>query len=343
MASSHQDTRGDLGAVSLRSRASSVISTGTKISIGTLPQEELLQSNTEAGFAAGRNWRPLNNPGGRPHSLLSFTSHADQPAPPYEADGDGPYLSSYRYEYTPNNIIGHQRNNSLTVAIEGHHHDHDGPSISPPSDSENALSMHYSRVVRTIDGNQAQEIQRLTGEHERELTACRDEIQHLAEAHVKELAVMRHEIDQAYRKEWKAKNRDVEKIREEANTAVATLELEVERLITTREETVLRMQDETSEQIMRLEKEHEIAIVKARNAIEDLWETRWSDRTNIVKEEAHNAWLDKERELQKALARRDAEWINLFSSRYPDLLPLDSDLKDVINELGATTKYDLEP
>lgn len=313
MASSQQDTRWDLGAVSLRSRASSVVSTGTKISIGTLPLEE--SQCTENGFA-GRNWR-LNS--GRRHSLLSFTSH-DQPAPPYD-DGDGPYLSSYRY--TPN-IIG--PTNSLAVE------DHDGPPISPPSDSENALSMHYSRVVRTIDGNQAQEIQRLTQEHERELTACRDEIQHLAKAHETELAAMRHEIDQAYRKEWKAKNREVEKIREKANTSVATLESEVERLITTHEDTVLRMQHETSEQIMRLENAHEIAIDKARNAIEDLWETRWSDRTRIVKEETHMAGLNMERELEKAVARRDEEWIKELSSRRPDLL---DDLKDVINELRA--------
>lgn len=291
-----------------------MISTGTKISIGTLPQEE--SQSTEAGFV-GRNGRL--NPGRR-HSLLSYTSH-DQPAPPYD-DGDGPYLSSYRY--TPN-IIGQA--NSL--AVDGH----DGPSVSPPSDSENALSMHYSRVVRTIDGNQAQEIQRLTEEHERELTACRDEIQHLVGAHEKELAAMRHEIDQAYRKEWKAKNREVEKIREEANTVVATLQIEVERLITTHEDTVLRMQHETSEQIMRLEKAHEVAVDKARNAIEDLWETRWSDRTRIVKEEAHMACLDKERELQKALARRDDEWIKQLSSRHPDLL---DDLKDVISGLTAT-------
>lgn len=325
MASSHQDTQGDLGAVSLRSRASSVISTGTKISIGTLPQEEAQIGITEAGFA-GRNWRPLNiGNSGRPQSLLSFTSHDQQPAPPYEIeDGDGPYLSSYRYS-PPNNIIDQQQQQQRnSLAVEGHH---DGPSISPPSDSENALSMHYSRVVRTIDGNQAQEIQRLTEEHQRELTACRDEIQHLAEAHEKKLAAMRHEIDQAYRKEWKAKNREVEKIREEANTVVATLELEIERLITTQEESVLRMQDETSEQIMRLEKAHELAIVKARNAIEDLWESRWSDRSHIVKEEAHMAYLDKEREIQKALARRDDEWIKHLSSRHPHLL---DDLKDFI-------------
>lgn len=297
-----------------------MISTGTKISIGTLPQEE--SQTTEAGFA-GRNWRL--NPGRR-HSLLSYTSH-DQPAPPYD-DGDSPYLSSYRY--TPSIIC---QTNSLAVG------GHDGPSISPPSDPENALSMHYSRVVRTIDGNQAQEIQRLTEEHERELTACSDEIRRLAEAHEKDLAAMRHEIDQAYRKEWKAKNREVEKIREEANTVVATKEIEVERRITTHEGTVLRMQHETSEQIMLLEKAHEVLIDKARNAIEDLWETRWSDRTRIVKEEARMASLDKERELQKAVARRDEEWMKQLSSRHPDLL---DDLKDVINELTATGYSELK-
>lgn len=313
MASSQQDSRWDLGAVSLRSRASSVISTGTKISIGTLPQEE--HQSTETGFP-GRNWRIHS---GRRHSLLSFTSH-DQPAPPYD-EGDGSYLSSY--QYTPN-IIGQTR----SPAAE----DHDGPSISPLIDSENALSMHYSRVVRTIDGNQAQEIQRLTQEHERELTTCRDEIQRLAEAHAKELASLRHEIDQAYRKEWKAKNREVEKIREETNTRVATLEIELQRLITTHEDTVLRMQHEASEQIMRLEEAHEVAIDKARNAIEDIWENRWNDWTSIVKEEAHIAGLNRQRELEKAVANRDEEWVKELSSRRPDLR---DDLKDVICELRA--------
>lgn len=321
MASSQQDTRWVFGAVSLRSRASSVVSTGTKISIGTLPQEE--SQSTETGFA-GRNWR-INS--GRRHSLLSFTSH-DQPAPPYD-DGDGTYLSSYWY--TPN-IIG-QTNSPAPE-------DHDGPSISPPIDSENALSMHYSRVVRTIDGNQAQEIQRLTQEHERELTACRDEIQSLAESHVKELAAMRHEIDQAYRKEWKAKNREVEKIREAANKRVATLEAELQRLITTHEDTVLRAQHETSEQIMRLEEAHEVAIDKARNAIEDIWESRWSDRTRIVKEEAHTAGLNKQREIEKAMANRDDEWVKELSSRRPDLL---DDLKYVISELRVARCLEPNP
>lgn len=328
MASSQQDTRAwDLGAVSLRSRASSVVSTGTKISIGTLPQEE--SQSIETGFA-GRNWRI--NSGGRRHSLLSFSSH-DQPAPPYD-DPDGPYLSSY--QYTPN-IIGQMRS---PAADEDHDDDDDdGPSISPPIDSENALSMHYSRVVRTIDVNQAQEIQRLTQEHEREVNACRDEIQHLAEVHEKKLAAMRHEIDQAYRKEWKAKNREVEKIREEANIGVATLEMEVQRLITTHEDTVLRMQHETSEQIMRLEEGHEVALDKARNAIEDIWEGRWSDRTRIVKEEAHLAGLNSQRELEKAVANRDEEWVRELSSRRPDLL---DDLKDAIKELRSARFSELK-
>lgn len=312
MSASH-DMRWDFSAASLRSRASSVVSTGTKISISTLPQEEA-QTTTEAGFA-GRNWR---NHDGRRHSLLSITSH-EQPAPPYD-DGDamdGPYLMSYQYDST---VAGRQGTSG------------DYPPISPPLDSENALSMHYGRVVRTIDENQAQEILRLTQAHESELAAARDEILRLTQVHQKELAATRHEIDHVYRKEFKAKNREVEKFREEANSRVATFETELPRLISTHEDTVVRMQQEASEQVALLEEAHEVAIDKARNAIEDIWESRWNDRTRLTREETQRAGLSNQRELEKAVADRDEEWVRELSSRHPELL---DELKDLISEFRA--------
>ena len=309
------DASWDQSAASLRSRASSVVSTGTKISISTLPQEESQNFET---VIAGPN--PRTN--ACRHSLLSITSH-EQPAPPYDHREmlDGPYFTSHRHGAAIEGPLPSSTINDFYV-----------PPASPPTDSENALSMHYGRVVRTIDENQAQEIVRLTQAHETELTAARQEILRLAQKNEKDLAVTRHEIDQAYRKELKSKNREVEKFREEANARVAIFEAELQRLITTHEETVSRMQNEAIEQMADLAELHEIAVDKARNAVEDLWEGRWEDRKRLAVEEARLISLQNQRDLEKAVADRDEEWVRELGARHPELL---RELKDIIDELRA--------
>lgn len=309
------DAACDPNAASLRSRASSVVSTGTKISISTLPQDEL--QNTEASFA-GRTLRGST----RPHSFRSFVSH-EQPAPPYDDRHAtaGPYFSSYQCDTA---ALGHFTSPSADSF--------NPPPTSPLMDSENALSLHYGRVVRTIDQNQAQEIFRLTQAHEAELAAARDEIHRLTEDHQKELAATRHEIDQVYRQEFKSKNREVERIREEANTRVATFETELQRMITIHEETVLSMQQEASDQVASQEQAHAIATDKARNDIEDIWMIRWSDQTRLAREEAQRLDIENQHELERAVADRDEEWVRELASRHPQLL---DELKDTIGELRA--------
>ena len=210
--------------------------------------------------------------------------------------------------------------------------DVDVPPASPAIDSENALSMHYGRVVRTIDENQAQEILRLTQAHENELAAAHQEILRLTQEHERNLAVTRHEVDQAYRKEFKAKNREVEKFREEANSRVASIETELQRLIAVHEETVSRMQQEASEHATVLKEAHEVAIDKARNEIEDMWEGRWSDRTRLAMEEARRVDLKSQRDLEKSVADRDEEWVRELASRHPELL---EELQETISGLRA--------
>lgn len=309
------DAAWDPSAASLRSRASSIVSTGTKISISTLPQDD--PQSTEAAFA-GRGPRSSV----RPHSLLSFASH-EQPAPPYDdrPATEAPSFASYQCGTT-----------ALGQFISPTAEFFNQQQASPLIDSENALSMHYGRIVRTIDQNQAQEIFRLTQAHEAELAAGRDEIHRLTESHQKELAAMRHEIDQAYRKEFKSKNREVEKIREEANTQVATLETELQRMITTHEDTVLSMQQESSEQVALLEEAHAAAIDQARNDIEDIWMMRWSDLTRLAREETQRVEMKNQRDLEKAVADRDDEWVRELASRHPEFL---DELKDTIGELRA--------
>ena len=205
---------------SLRSRASSVVSTGTRFSISTLPVEEPSQIEGLLGR--------LNHASAfRPRSVMSTSSY-DQPAPPYESRS-----------VTETSIVPavQQDFESLATSPANLEDSAQSPTISP----ENSLSMHYSRVVRTIDQNHSNQMRRLK------------------EAHEEELGATRNAIDQTYRKELKAKAREVERMREEMASLAATHEANVARL-----------QREAIEQATEQAESHRIAMEKACNAIEDL-------------------------------------------------------------------------
>ena len=164
--------------------------------------------------------------------------------------------------------------------------------------------MHYSRVVRTIDQNHSNQMRRLK------------------EVHQEELGATRNAIDQRYRKELKGKAREVEKVREEMASLAATHEADLARL-----------QREALEQATDQAESHRIAMEKACNSIEDLWEARWNDRMRLVAEEARKANADFKLRCDAALAdrdqalererdatrRRDQSWIAELSKRHPGL------------------------
>ena len=112
--------------VSSRSRASSIISTGTKFSISTMPQGHFHIDDVLDGNAA----RTTST---RPGSLYSMRSIAPS-LPPYDDQPSRP---------TP----------IQTSAPNGS--DSEQPPTPSSADPENSLSIHYSRIVRTIDDNHA--------------------------------------------------------------------------------------------------------------------------------------------------------------------------------------------
>lgn len=193
--------------------------------------------------------------------------------------------------------------------------DSEQPPTPSSADVENSLSVHYGRVVRTIDENHARQLARIYDSHDQQL-----------KAHEQELAATREAIDQAYRKEWKAKNREMERIREEAAASIAemqkSLDRELERgkaecatkvaaleeQIRTHGESLARVQQDATSQVAELHGEYQASIEKARNAIEDLWEGRWNDRTRLAAEEAQRRGLE-----------RDAEWLRVIESAHPEL------------------------
>ena len=269
--------------MSHRSRASSVISTGTKFSISTMPPghfhiDGVLEGSNRRGTAT------------RPTSLYSVRSMVPS-LPPYE--GHQPPDSTFSNAF-------HHGNQGTQETSNGRHHHLEQPLT--PTDQENALSLHYGRIVRTIDENHARQLARLREDHERELS------------------MTRNAIDEAYRKEFKAKNREIERIREEAANEienirresaadVAAAQEEVETISSDHDLAVSRIQQENAERMVVLHEEHSAAIEKAKHAIEDLWEGRWHDRTKVANEEA-----------DRRDAKRDGEWLRVIETMHPEFM-----------------------
>ena len=191
--------------LSIRSRASSVISTGTKMSIGTLQQEE--QHPTGIDVLLGRrNFRLTRRPG----SILSISSF-DQPAPPYEGPSEpSSSIATLASANAPNPLplAGHPQDSHMMASQSEDHMEQShstltfGPdshaSSAHPSDTPNALFHHYTEIVRTIDANNQAEIARLSSvqdhrdaEHEAELarliSAQNEELDNLTSEHVAEI------------------------------------------------------------------------------------------------------------------------------------------------------------
>ncbi|KAL8807583.1 MAG: hypothetical protein Q9182_000567 [Xanthomendoza sp. 2 TL-2023] len=283
----------DSAAASFRSRASSIITTTTNFSLETLSQDD--QSSI------GARWERQHRPGnaGRPHSVTSIA----HPAPPYTEAVDStllppnhgnrelPGLLSRLAAATERLEEAASINEPLAPSTIASGHTTPAPEspIGPEVDSQSQAA-YYSNVVRTLDSNYTAELERLR------------------QKQAQELAVMRHDIDQAYRAQWKAKNREIEKIREET---AAARDLEVNQIraesgsrIAGLEVKVQQLETTLAEQAEKMDKEHRLAIEKARHEIEDLWEKRWSDRTRVESEERERAEMKRQAELKDKLPRR---------------------------------------
>ncbi|KAL6717561.1 hypothetical protein ACLMJK_005476 [Lecanora helva] len=278
--------------LSHRSRASSIISTGTKFSVSTMPPTRL----TTEGVMENSSRRSAAT---RPTSLYSVRSMASS-LPPYEIHQP---LDSLLLNGTSQDVPGfsedihsHDRHD-----VRSRRHNETDQPITP-TDPENTLSMHYGRVVRTIDENHARQLARIHEDHERELAGTRNA------------------IDEVYRKEFKAKNREIERIREEAANEiesvrkqaaadVAAIKDEIADLNAQNDANIARIQQENSERLIMLHEEYQTAIEKAKHAIEDLWEGRWHDRAKVVAAEA-----------ERYEAKRDAEWLKVMQNINPELV-----------------------
>lgn len=268
---------------SLRSRASSIVTTTTKFSLETLSQDDC------SSIGALRDWqRP--NPASRPRSFRSMTSIA-RPAPPYTAaldssllfpthrDGDFQPTPSSQVEPTVPSAASASASASINEGLSpspsagSTASPHDGGD-SPTDDPDNPptkLVTYYNLVVRTLDQNYTTSLETLRAQH------------------ASDLASTRHSIDAAYRAQWKAKNREIEVIRQEAAKEVEEVKQEcakeMERMEKGCEDNARQMERAIIEHREQKDREMAVAVLKARHEVEDLWERRWAERMKVEEEE----------------------------------------------------------
>ncbi|KAL8951584.1 MAG: hypothetical protein Q9222_002439 [Ikaeria aurantiellina] len=312
-----QDSTDELSAASLRSRASSIVTTTTKFSLETLSQDD--RSSIGGGWE-----RQLQGNADRTPSLLSLTSIA-RPAPPYSEVGNTtlqlPDHQDGHFHLQPNGPreISQYPTEAISIseALPPSPTHSIATTASPgsPADIEanpQSQTAYYSNVVRTLDHN---------------YTAS---IEALRQQHAQQLAMTRHDIDQAYRAQWKAKNREIEKIREEAAMAK---DLEVSRLRTEYESKFHKLEDQVKElerqavsreyeavkAEWQAEEKKEISVERARHEVEDLWEKRWNDRTRVENDERQVSKLQKELCINNAVQRREDCWLRCIEDKDPAL------------------------
>ncbi|KAL9125647.1 MAG: hypothetical protein Q9217_005183, partial [Psora testacea] len=303
---------------SLHSEVSSIIPTSARLSIATTHQSVNIQSNsaniteTLESILNSPGWNVATQAAAvhRRNSLMS-TRSLQTTLPSYE---DHQYHLPVRDEAGPSSARPHVPAR-LEVSDPKTRHDNDVREHSPrtPEDPENALSAHYSRIVRTIDSRYTSELERL-----------RQEIAQLKQAHVKEVALMRNSMDAAYRSVLKKRDQEVEKAKEEAVLRVEGLEQdlrrgnerherELEKVRREAVEVVEIVRRKAAQGIERLEEEHKREAERGRHVVEDEWERRWLGRMRLCDEEAT-------RMEERGRRNRDEEWVKVLGARYPQLV-----------------------
>ncbi|KAI4112374.1 MAG: hypothetical protein LQ345_006471 [Seirophora villosa] len=293
------DTHDDPSTASLRSRASSIITTTTKFSLETLSQDD------RSSIVAIRE-RPRPNLTGRPRSMLSMTSIA-RPAPPYTETPEFPLVlpghqsGDFQHPLNPPSDLPPPQPSSASIPTPPPPSSPDSATTSPPAsssasdsdassspldpDNPRTCTRYYSQIVRTLDQNYTASLAALRAQHARDLAATR------------------HSIDAAYRTQWKAAARDTELAKQDAAREVEAVKQEAARAAEAMrrecEGNARQMERAIVEHAEQKEWEMQAAVQRARHEVEDLWERRWRERARVEAEEKAR----REREYLEELER----------------------------------------
>ncbi|KAL9634681.1 MAG: hypothetical protein Q9164_003951 [Protoblastenia rupestris] len=296
------------GEPSIYSEISSMIPTSPRLSIATTHQSTNVNnsnaniSETLDAILSSPGWNVAAQAAAvrRRNSLMS-TRSLQPTLPPYE---------EYRYhlraqdEAGPSGLRPSQVPTRFDVPDRKGLDNNEKGDNSPrtPEDPENTLSAHYSGIVRTIDSRYTLELERM-----------RQEIVQLKQAHAEESALMRNDMDAAYRGVLKKRDREVEKVKEEAASRVERLERDLEEVRSEAAKEAERVREEAKNIARRTEEDHRKEVERERHVVEDEWERRWLGRMQLSSEEAA-------RREEKGKRDRDEEWIATLGARYPDLV-----------------------
>ena len=298
---------------SYRSRASSVISTGTKFSISTMPHGfNSIDDMVEGSYSSDATVRPRSvyninglidgsnsvNARTRPASLYSAQSIATS-LPPYE---------------------GHAPLDSFTQTATGRDNELE-QSFTLDTENAHALSRHYGRIVRTIDENHMRQLERINRSHKQELDETREAIDRAYRA---EYMLVRGEAAATIAAESKRKDKEFVHYQEEALAKIANLKAEIGALKESYDEEVAVLKREAADRALEMRETYNKDTEKACHTIEDMWEVRWNDRTRLAIEENHR----RDR-------ARDQEWLSVLQAKHPEYV---NEMKEAIELTRATSR-----
>ncbi|MCJ1407997.1 hypothetical protein MMC19_002070 [Ptychographa xylographoides] len=317
--------------MSFRSRASSIISTGTKTSIGTLAQPHMLPFSHEDPQSAGidvvlgggrRNFRITARPG----SILSISSY-DHPAPPYDArlsttlsttTASAPSVQEVDTAPSPHVAASYPSRSSRPIAPIVH------PSLTFPLADSSPCPPHLSRSPHvpespgsdsrtdspplsptlpsppTLSQHYTDVVRTIDANHRSELanvsSAHVAELARLTAAHIAALASTRHSIDAAYRVALRARDTEVERTRQECAIDVELARqdagTEIARVAESHKLELAYLEDKTtSEKQLWMAKAMELR--QKMQEVENLWISKVEKARNEVEDLWEGRWRDR--------------------------------------------------
>ena len=260
---------------SARSRASSLVSTSTGFTTGTIP-------------SAVRNARQEFVLVDRPASLFSIGS---QPLPPYQQHADGVQQATN---------TGQAATGSSEEASPDHLSQLEGAS-----DAANAVASHYRGIIQVIDQNHLNEVKRLQDAQREEIGTLRHDID---QAYRREFRAIRQDMEAVRR----ASALQVENNERETSSRISKIEADmlkdmetvrrasatsVERSEREAKARIAQMQEE-----MRLkEGQHAEELERQRREIEQ----RMDEREVKLRAEYEGALVESSQRLRKSMAERE--------------------------------------
>ena len=133
----------------------------------------------------------------------------------------------------------------------------------PPMESENDISVHYTRLIRSIDRDHRKALH----ERDKEMSKLRERL---------------HEQDTVFRQQLRGRDFII---------------------------------DDLKSRIAHLESTTEATVEKARNSVEDLWESRWKDRDSHLMERMRLVEQASQIAVDRAVAERDKTWAEVWATR----------------------------